>query len=637
MTRGGVAERLVLAGLFVAFTVCLAWAGSWDAHWHWWIGRDSLWIPPHILMYVGIGASAVLAVVMALRRAPAMTGSRVPQAHRVVAVGAAAMLSAALIDILWHRTIGDRTVWSPPHVLFVLGGLIVGLGMATAFVRAARDGVVPDGLASVATRVFVGVLLTAGSFSFLPIAMLVFHPNLVVTSRLLFAPSPLMLAGFASLLMPAILLVSREVLGPSQLQRLATIGFAFWGGQQVLHLALTPPAAAIFGYVVNPVSFPRWPFELAFFAGAVAPVLVTSRFIATMPLGGGVLAGLLYAGQVHVVLSLLQLPAGIDVWGFAVCALLGAASGGAGLACGRWIGSVIYAGAAATSATQPSPTSQPWVAEDGMLVTLLGFLCNVSPFMRRWLWRMLYEALAARDDDVDWAFMNYGFADLDPQAHRLPLAPADEKDRSAIQLYHHVAASVDLGGRDVLEVGCGRGGGASYISRYLRPRTMVGVDFSREAIVHCRRHRTMPGLSFAHGDAEALPFGDDEFDVVLNIESSHCYGSVQRFLAEVYRVLRPGGLLLLADLRFNDGTARLREHLRSSRFLLLDEHVITRSVVKALECEHERRQMLVSQKIPAFLRQPFMRFAGTKGTRTFQMLNAGQADYLCCTLVKAAT
>ncbi len=285
-----------------------------------------------------------------------------------------------------------------------------------------------------------------------------------------------------------------------------------------------------------------------------------------------------------------------------------------------------------------------WGVQEGLhlaltprLAAALGFalLCRVSPTSRRWLWKRLYQTLAARDDDADWAFMNHGFADLDHQAGDLRLVSSDEKDRSAIQLYHHVTASVDLRGRDVLEVGCGRGGGASYIARYLRPRSIVGVDFSYQAIAHCQRHRVAPELSLAHGDAEALPFSDGQFDVVVNVESSHCYGSMERFLAEAYRVLRPDGLLLFADLRFNDGIARLRDHLRSSRFRLLEEHTITRNVVKALESDHERKLALIGQKVPAVFRSQFSRFAGTKGTRTHEMLRDGQAEYLCCTLRKA--
>ena len=303
------------------------------------------------------------------------------------------------------------------------------------------------------------------------------------------------------------------------------------------------------------------------------------------------------------------------------------------------IGDVIYSEpaevrtiAGAERESMQRDSHEPLSAGDAM-VGLLGFLCR-APNLRRWLWKMLYQVLAARYNDADWAFMNYGFASLDPQATPLCLASSDENDRSAIQLYHHVAASVDLRGRDVLEVGCGRGGGASYVARYLRPRSTVGVDFSHEAIAHCRQHRTAPELSFAYGDAEALPFSDGQFDVMINIESSHCYGSMERFLSEAYRILRPSGLLLFADLRFNDGVARLRDQLRSSRFQLFEEHTITRNVVEALDRDHERKLAIIGRNVPALFRRHFSRFAGMKGTRTYEMLRDGRGEYLCCTLHK---
>ena len=56
-------------------------------------------------------------------------------------------------------------------------------------------------------------------------------------------------------------------------------------------------------------------------------------------------------------------------------------------------------------------------------------------------------------------------------------------------------------------------------------------------------------MDFVHGDAEKLPFPDQSFDAVINVESSGAYPHFSRFLAEVARVLRPGGHFLYADLR----------------------------------------------------------------------------------------
>ena len=131
----------------------------------------------------------------------------------------------------------------------------------------------------------------------------------------------------------------------------------------------------------------------------------------------------------------------------------------------------------------------------------------------------------------------------------LPLAASDEPNRYGIQLYHRTATQADLSGKQVLEVSCGHGGGASYLVRTLRPASYTGLDLNADGIAFCRKRHNLPGLDFVHGDAESLPFADESFDAVINVEASHGYPDFPRFLAEVARVLRPGGHFLYADFR----------------------------------------------------------------------------------------
>jgi SAM-dependent methyltransferase len=266
---------------------------------------------------------------------------------------------------------------------------------------------------------------------------------------------------------------------------------------------------------------------------------------------------------------------------------------------------------------------------------LFGLISRLSPNLKRELWRIWYQYLA-NNREAEWAFMNYGFVDLDPHAKPLALSPSDEKDRLCIQLYHHVAGAVDLRGLDVLEVGCGRGGGCSYIWGYLGPRSVVGVDLSQKAIELCRRHHAAAGLRFSQGDAEALPFADRTFDVVVNVESSHCYGSMERFLSEVCRVLRPHGYFLLADLRGRDRVVPLREQLRSSGLALLKEEAISLNVLAALDLGNERKLGLIREKVPRLLRRSFHHFAGIKGTKIYESLRDGGSEYLSYILRKNA-
>ena len=78
--------------------------------------------------------------------------------------------------------------------------------------------------------------------------------------------------------------------------------------------------------------------------------------------------------------------------------------------------------------------------------------------------RSWYQMLVVLDREREISFMNYGYADIDPGAKQLHLSDSGDKNRFCSQLYHHVAGAVDLSGKDVVEVGSGRGGGASYIA-----------------------------------------------------------------------------------------------------------------------------------------------------------------------------
>ena len=142
----------------------------------------------------------------------------------------------------------------------------------------------------------------------------------------------------------------------------------------------------------------------------------------------------------------------------------------------------------------------------------------------------------------------------------LPLVESDERNRFGIQLYHRVATQVDLNAKQVLEVSCGHGGGASYLLRTLHPASYTGLDFNPDGIAFCRKRHHLPGLDFVHGDAENLPFADESFDAVVNVEASHAYPRLPRFLAEVVRVLRPGGHLLYADFRGRTSSAAGTQH-----------------------------------------------------------------------------
>jgi SAM-dependent methyltransferase len=260
-----------------------------------------------------------------------------------------------------------------------------------------------------------------------------------------------------------------------------------------------------------------------------------------------------------------------------------------------------------------------------MLLARVVELATWSARGKRLLWRTWYQFLAARYRDPGWTFMNYGYRSA--EASQLPLDANDEADRSFIQLYEAVARGAPLAGREVLEVGCGRGGGAHYLARAFDPRRVVAVDLSPRAVALCRRRFSHPRLWFEVGDAERLPFSDGSFDVVLNVESSHCYGRFEAFLREVQRVLRPGGHFLYADFRPREEVPGWRSALTAAGFALGSERDLRSGVIAALDADDAQKRSLISRIVDRPLVSIFGEFAALRGSELNASLRNGDLDY----------
>ncbi|MBI2812815.1 MAG: class I SAM-dependent methyltransferase [Opitutae bacterium] len=246
-------------------------------------------------------------------------------------------------------------------------------------------------------------------------------------------------------------------------------------------------------------------------------------------------------------------------------------------------------------------------------------------FLRKAIWRLWYPFLTRRLTQEEVLFLNYAFEPEPPMA--LPLDPADEPNRACIQLYHHVATQADLRAKRVLEVSCGHGGGASYLARTLRPSRYTGLDLNPAGIAFCRQRHQVAGLDFVQGDAENLPFAGSSFDAVVNVEASHCYPHFPRFLAEVARVLKPGGHLLYADFRFDEGLAGWEQALAAAPLRLLRSRVINAEVLRGMDRNSQRSQILLARHLPKFMHSLGRDFAGIRGSRIYNALQEGRLSY----------
>ena len=257
---------------------------------------------------------------------------------------------------------------------------------------------------------------------------------------------------------------------------------------------------------------------------------------------------------------------------------------------------------------------------------------SFAPGIQKSIWKHWYQLLTRYWRNDDWCFMNYGYL---PEAGtpQLHLEERDEKDRCFISLYQHVINGIPVSGQRLLKVGSGRGGGSAYIARYLGPREMVGVDFAATSVALSNRlHSHADILRFVEGDAEALPFDDSAFDVVLNIESSHCYADMSRFVAEVSRVLKPGGYFAWADMRGLEMMSATKRVFTHPELLLIRAENITPGVIRALDAVHDRKLELIRK---VWMMRPLLHeFVGARGSLLYNGLKSGKVIYLTRTFQK---
>lgn len=98
-------------------------------------------------------------------------------------------------------------------------------------------------------------------------------------------------------------------------------------------------------------------------------------------------------------------------------------------------------------------------------------------------------------------------------------------------------------GKDVLEVACGTGQGLGYLSKIAR--NFEAGDCSKKVLTFAYKHYVdrIPLLLF---DAQNIPFADKSKDVIILFEAIYYIPNVEKFIKECVRVLRPGGIVLIA-------------------------------------------------------------------------------------------
>ena len=251
--------------------------------------------------------------------------------------------------------------------------------------------------------------------------------------------------------------------------------------------------------------------------------------------------------------------------------------------------------------------------------------------VREFFFRIWYWYMNKIDKNAEILFMNYGYQNKDQQ---ITIDEQNEHNRYSIQLYHHLASAVELKNKDIVEVGCGRGGGLSYIARNFSPASAVGIDLDKLAVSFCNRHYKVNGLSFLQGDAQKLGLENNTCDIVINVESSHRYPNMRAFLQEVFRILRPGGFFLFTDFRRDYKIEDMKKELESIGLTVMKEKIINEEVIAALELDDMRKRKLIKKLAPRYLHKIALNFAGAIGSETYNKFVSNKYSYFSYVLGK---
>jgi SAM-dependent methyltransferase len=249
-----------------------------------------------------------------------------------------------------------------------------------------------------------------------------------------------------------------------------------------------------------------------------------------------------------------------------------------------------------------------------------------------------YASISRLIPDPRLTFMNYGYVEEGEDFDWC--GEADWPWRYAINLIRRALIDVDVAGRRVLDVGCGRGGPAAYIARCLDPAEVVGLDASRDGVRFCGEQHVHPRLRFIHSSAEELPFDDASFDLVLNVESSHCYLNPAAFFSEVARVLTPGGSFCYADVLLGEQFERMQRLLSDTPGLRRrTEADISHQVARAIELNRTAFAALMQSATDGRLGNQSLiaNLVRTINRDAYERLRTGRVGYYAWRIEKEAT
>ena len=124
----------------------------------------------------------------------------------------------------------------------------------------------------------------------------------------------------------------------------------------------------------------------------------------------------------------------------------------------------------------------------------------------------------------------------------------EQRIAASKDLYTHILQKLHITRMDrVLEVGCGQGHGCAHVLQEYQPKQLTGIDLTLEQIARaqCRYGGASQNLSFHVADGCNLPFENQSYTKIYTVEVAQYFTSMERFAHNAFRLLSPGGTLVL--------------------------------------------------------------------------------------------
>ena len=253
----------------------------------------------------------------------------------------------------------------------------------------------------------------------------------------------------------------------------------------------------------------------------------------------------------------------------------------------------------------------------------------LKKYYQRLYWRMFYNYIGIMGRLKPARFLNHGYAEEGVNIKNISIA---DLVKLAQNLYLHLFQQAPPEGKTVMEIGCGRGSGLALLNEHYKPQRSVGVDLSDANIKIARRNCKAYPVEFIRGNAEKQIFPDKTFDVVYNLESSHCYPSRRKFFENVFAVLKDDGSFVYSDAFWHTTVEALETELNEVGFSIEKKEDITKEVFRSIEIKSFIKKAYMQKTVKAD--NIMNNFVAGPGSEMYEYFKAGSLKYLLYVLKK---